>query len=438
MKRLLDVWRDLYDAFERVGSLYDNGHDVVFQYDSDYDGAPISVALPLRSEAFAAERTRAFFAALGPEGSTRTNLARMARLDPDEYEPLLECLNDETVGALVFSTPETQPGTKASYQHVGQDLLDLLASSPTEAAVRAMADARLSLSGAMAKIGLYQDEDTGEWLLPLGTAPSNRIVKSGVDLFPHEVVNEAMCLDIARRCGFSTADVEIIRASNDALLLSVSRYDRVVPADPRFIDGHAVPKRFHQEDFCQVCSLAPMWKYEPTDGNYLRRIAVAASRYCDNAFGEAHLLLENVLFDYLIGNCDNHLKNFSLLYDTNWLIKEVSPLYDVVCTAIYPNLLTEMGISLSPSRSIYGLTRDVLRSTIENAGLPVKLGMQSFDALCADLPGAIEESRDRFRSLGFQEAGSIADLLQDGVKKRAAFDYTAANAKMMPLGDRGI
>ena len=431
MKQLLNVWRDLYDAFELVGALYEDEHEVLFRYDPDYDGAAISAALPLQEGAFPPQKTRAFFAALNPEGRIRANFIKLVRLNAGEYEPLLERLNDETIGALAFSAPGTQPGLLASYQPIGQELFDQFAASPTEAAVRAMADARLSLSGAMAKIGLYQDEETGEWLLPLGAAPSNRIVKAGSGLFPHEVVNEAMCLDIARRCGFPVADAEIMRTEDGVQLLSVARFDRVIPDDPRFIEGHRVPMRLHQEDFCQICSLEPTWKYEPTEGNYLRRIATAASRYCDNAFGESQLLMEYTLFDYLIGNCDNHLKNYALLYGQNWLAKEASPLYDVVCTTIYPNLLTEMGVSLSPSRSIYGLTRSTLQETLASAGLPVRLGMKSFDSLCEDLPGAIEESRDHHCALDYPEAKRIGDLLLDGMLKRAAFDYAPGNAKTL-------
>lgn len=433
MKKLLNIWRDLYGGHDLAGSLWrDENRSITFQYNPDYDGEPISVALPLQENPFSEQETRAFFAALNPEGPARQNLVKIVRMDDSEYAPLLERLNDETVGALVFATPGKEPGEDESYLPIGQDFFEMLSESPTSAAVKTLAETRLSLSGAMAKVGLFYDEENREWHLPLGSAPSNFIVKAGGTLFPHETINEAICLDVARRCDFPAADAHLIETAS-APLLAVKRYDRIDPDDPRHIDGHAAPLRLHQEDFCQACSLDSMWKYEPTDGHYLNRIVSTASRCCDNSFGEAQLLLDYVVFDYLIGNCDNHLKNYALLYGANWRSKEMAPLYDVLCTTIYPNLLTEMGVSLSPSRSIFGLSRKGLESAIEGAGLPVKIGMGNFDELAGQIVGAIEESRDRLIAEGFPAAQQVADLIIDGTRKRAAFDFSKGNAKTLDL-----
>lgn len=57
---------------------------------------------------------------------------------------------------------------------------------------------------------------------------------------------------------------------------------------------------------------------------------------------EASLILEYVLFDYLVGNCDNHLKNYALLYNPAWRTREVAPLYDVMSTVAYPSIYKEM------------------------------------------------------------------------------------------------
>jgi serine/threonine-protein kinase HipA len=52
-------------------------------------------------------------------------------------------------------------------------------------------------------------------------------------------------------------------------------------------------------------------------------------------------LLNAVIFNYLIGNCDAHGKNFSLLYLDQL---QLSPLYDLVCTLYYDDLDKEMAI----------------------------------------------------------------------------------------------
>ena len=431
MQKLLNVWKDLYGRYECAGALWKDGGSVLFQYDETYGGTSISVSLPLQEAPLTETQTRVFFAALNPEGPARRSIAKIIRMDDSEYEPLLERLNDETSGALVFTTADAQPGSGASYLPIDQSFFDFFAESPASEAVKTLTETRLSLSGAMAKIGLYRDDETLTWHLPTGAAPSNFIVKAGSSLFPHEILNEAMCLDVARRCGFPAAEAEVIRTASGTPLLAVKRYDRIEVDEPRRISGMPAPLRLHQEDFCQVCGLESTWKYEPSEGDYLKRIAGAASRHCDNSFGEAQLLLEYVMFDYLIGNCDNHLKNFSILYDRNWRSKEISPLYDDVCTMVYSSLLTEMGVSLSPNRSVFGLTRGMLEEAIGNAGLPVKLGMGNYDELAASIEGAVEGSRDQFLADGFPDARPLADLFIDGIRKRAAFDYSASNAKTL-------
>jgi serine/threonine-protein kinase HipA len=47
-------------------------------------------------------------------------------------------------------------------------------------------------------------------------------------------------------------------------------------------------------------------------------------------------LIEWVIFNLLVGNMDSHAKNLSLMSVTNK--RELTPFYDLVCTAVYPNL----------------------------------------------------------------------------------------------------
>lgn len=55
-------------------------------------------------------------------------------------------------------------------------------------------------------------------------------------------------------------------------------------------------------------------------------------------------LLEAVVFNALIGNHDAHAKNFSLLYAGR--APTLAPLYDLLCTAVYPTLTKTMAMKL--------------------------------------------------------------------------------------------
>ena len=55
-------------------------------------------------------------------------------------------------------------------------------------------------------------------------------------------------------------------------------------------------------------------------------------------------LLDFVVFNALIGNHDAHGKNFSLLYTAKGVV--LAPLYDALCTAVYPALTDKMAMKI--------------------------------------------------------------------------------------------
>lgn len=69
---------------------------------------------------------------------------------------------------------------------------------------------------------------------------------------------------------------------------------------------------------------------------------------CRAVFGG--LLLEGDARDWLIGNCDAHGKNYSLLYDSG--APTLAPLYDLVSTTSYARLTTRLAMSIDGARSI--------------------------------------------------------------------------------------
>ena len=56
-----------------------------------------------------------------------------------------------------------------------------------------------------------------------------------------------------------------------------------------------------------------------------------------------------VLFNYLIGNCDAHGKNFSIIYKADGSL-ELSPAYDVLCTRVYDGLDPNMAMKIGQTR----------------------------------------------------------------------------------------
>ena len=74
-----------------------------------------------------------------------------------------------------------------------------------------------------------------------------------------------------------------------------------------------------------------------------------------------------VVFNSLIGNCDAHAKNFSLLMDGGSV--RLAPLYDLVSTSAYPALANELAMKIGDERSPLRLTAKNWRLFFEQAGI---------------------------------------------------------------------
>lgn len=421
----LHVFREWADRFERVGTLKTTLAGTSFFYDEAYLSSefaqPISFSLPLQAEAFTNQDLPPFFEGLLPEGYLRTAMAHALHVDGSFPAGLLQKLNDESIGGLVFSTVENISRDTWSYQPLEQENLIEFASHPLVTAVEFGTSSRLSLAGAQSKIGLFHrgnDLDAG-WFIPEGSAPSNTIVKASNGAYPLQTVNEAFCLAVARHCGFDVAETELFPIPNHEPLLIVSRFDRIARSTTVTVDNQPAPLRLHQEDLCQAAGLSSRFKYEPTDGHYLSLGARIISRTSSDPFGDKMMFFNRVLFDYLIGNCDNHLKNHSLLWNETWSSRMLSPLYDITCTTLYPSLDREMGVSLCPSRRIDDVTAEDIRRAAKEIGIAEKLGWQQYVSLCEEFEAALPIAEQEIAAKGFANVHEIAHFVEhDSIARR--------------------
>ena len=158
----LQVYRDRYTHYDLVGKLtvHPDGR-MQFAYDSKYLEGPsstaISVSMPMRPEPYSSLAASSFFDALLPEEGRRTVLESMLHVDKHDPVGLLSKLNNETIGALVFETGKESPGGREDYLPVSEELFDALALHPGRVSARQNSATRLSLSGGMSKLRLYQD-----------------------------------------------------------------------------------------------------------------------------------------------------------------------------------------------------------------------------------------------------------------------------------------
>lgn len=143
------------------------------------------------------------------------------------------------------------------------------------------------------------------------------ILKLSSKKFPNIAEVEDLTMHLAALAGIPTVPHSLLRLPSGDLAYITKRIDR---------RGKA---KLHMEDMCQLTSRPPQEKYE---GSY-EEIAATIRKYSDNYKEDIVRFYEQVLFSFLTGNADMHLKNFSLIS----LPRKgytLAPAYDMVAMAL--------------------------------------------------------------------------------------------------------
>lgn len=418
--------RTLYVSLEREGQMVpvgsivgDTPEEASFCYSETYlasETGAISISLPLQEEAFSPEQTKNYFEGLLPEGFTRRSVAQQMRVDENDYLSILHGLGRECLGAVCISGEEEMP--EASYERITGEQVRALAAEGAVKSAELVMKSHLSLAGASGKVGLYFNKDDGSWYLPKGAAPSTHIVKQSHIRLSGIVANEQLSLRTAYYCGIEIPDSFIINTGagkEDEVLFATQRYDRYFGDDPVIIQGLARPSRLHQEDFAQAMGIPATDKYEKEDAGYLADMFSILRKYASNPVEDQLKLWDMLVFDYLIGNTDAHIKNFSLLYGTDLRSVRLAPAYDIISTSIYSQSTREMSISVGGRRSLDEADREAFRDAAAEAGLGERMLMKRFDAMHARFREALDRAAAELGEMGFQEAEKMkADILETG------------------------
>ena len=360
----------------RVGTIEGSGiHDAVFCYDRawlDTDGAiPVSLSLPLREEAFSPEETRNYFEGLLPEGFTKRSVAKWMQADENDYLTILSGLGQECLGAIQVMA-EGVKSPEARYVRMTEQQMQEFAAEGAVKSAEIVTALHLSLTGASGKTGLYLDDNSRLWYFPEGTAPSTHIVKQSHIRLYSLVTNEQLSLRTASRCGISIPNSFIINTGNGEereVLFVTERFDRVFTADSKMVDGLRCPNRLHQEDFAQAMGIHSLAKYEQEPDTHMKGMFDILWKYSSDPVSDQMRLWDIIVFDYLIGNTDAHIKNFSLRYDPDLQGIRLAPAYDIVSTVIYDQSTRDMAFRIGGVHSIDEITSDDFRAAAADVGL---------------------------------------------------------------------
>ncbi len=334
----LDVY--LHGRLAGTLSRKDNGN-LQYRYDSAYveeQGPRLSLNLPLQAEAFPHRDCLAFFGNLLPEEDVRTQIALATGISAGNDYQLLERFGGDVAGAVTLQPPrDEREQEKDSLEVLSAERLDeILAGLPQRPlAVDENGEVRLSLAGAQSKLPVVETEEG--FALPHGSGhPTTHILKPEPARFPGLVDNEFFCMRLAREVGLEVATVERAETTSGLPYLIVERYDRDLSEEPI--------RRLHQEDLCQALGKLHVEKYQQEGGpSVVEAMALIDETSVAPARDRQQFWLA-LVFNVLIGNCDAHGKNYSLLYDSP--APRLAPLYDLLSTSVYGELTRRLSMSI--------------------------------------------------------------------------------------------
>ncbi|TVT36974.1 HipA domain-containing protein [Hymenobacter setariae] len=233
----------------------------------------------------------------------------------------------------------------------------------TEAEMLALAEAvvrqHITVTGVQPKLSLT--------LAPAGAAgqPSRFTIVGALDgeyilkpptaRYPHLPEVEDLTMHLAALARLPTVPHGLLRLEGGALAYVTRRIDR------------QKGRKLAMEDMCQLTERLTENKYH---GSH-EQVAKAILKYSANPGLDVVNYYELVLFCFLTGNADMHLKNFSLLH-TPGLGYGLAPAYDLVATALVNPADTE-DLALMLNGSKKRLRQTDFRQAAQRAGVDDKV-----------------------------------------------------------------
>lgn len=377
---------------QRVGTLSEGNDLWSFAYDPEWARAPGSFdlapgldrATPVHQDGATLRPVQWYFDNLLPEEALREALIKDAGLHGDDAFALLQYLGAESAGSLVLLPPGADVRERGQLKALADDALSQRIRELPRRSLSSGAPKQMSVAGAQHKLLVVWRD--GQLFEPVGAEPSTHILKPNhlSDDYPSSVINEYAVQRLGARLALGSPKVHRLYVPEPVYL--IERFDR-------FTDAHGMTQRQHVIDACQLLNKSRNFKNMSAS---LTTLAACIDQ-CRNRASARLQLYRWLMFNVLIGNDDNHLKNISFLVSEQGI--EVSPPYDMLCTAVYRTVAfadgraswpaVDLMIALPGAAQFGDVTRDAMLRAGEALGLNRRISERELDRMTAALPDAL-------------------------------------------------
>lgn len=261
-----------------------------------------------------------WFAGLLPEGALRQLVIQeMGPGDHDQFD-LLARLGRDLPGAVI--TPlETEAA--ASFGPLRLDAVGDFKAIEPDGVVK------FSLAGVQLKFtaGISGDRLTA----PARAGDGRCIIKAPTDRYPGLPQAEHAAMTLARLAGVNAAETRLAKVDHiDGIPREFFEHGEHALAVTRF-DRTPEGGRIHMEDAGQIIGAVGERKYTMANTETILNMI---RRFSTDWRADVLEGIRRIVVDILIGNGDNHLKNWSFIFPAPGEVR-LSPAYDIVPTVLY-------------------------------------------------------------------------------------------------------
>lgn len=228
----------------------------------------------------------------------------------------------------------------------------------TEAFLRA---SKMSIQGVQPKLSARLNiKDSKFEIVDKG---GKYILKPQHNIYPEMPENEDLTMKLAEKIGLEIPLHGLLWSKYNSLTYFIKRFDRAGWND-----------KIPVEDFAQLAGLSRDTKYDYS----MEKLVNLIDTYCTFPTIEKLKLFKLVIFNYLTGNEDMHLKNYSIINQNGKI--SLSPCYDLINTTIeYDEKIDVEEIALPLKGKKKKLTRNIL---VDYFGMEkCKLQVKSIDKI---------------------------------------------------------
>lgn len=253
---------------------------------------------------------------------------------------------------------------------------------------------KMSISGVQIKasVVISRNKNSIEIVQTGGTY----ILKPEPGEYPGLPQNENLCMSMAEAAGMEVPSHGLFYLADGKFCYIVKRFDR---------DDKG--QKIHVEDMAQLIELPSDSKYEAS----LEKVGNTIIKFSERPYLDLINFFERVIYCFLIGNGDMHIKNWSLISDIDGNYK-LAPCYDFICSKLYLPQEDESALTINGKRNKISLSDFIALAEY------LKIDKKAYQNIFYKF----KDLKDTFldiieNAVYFEMAGKLKDILINNYKK---------------------